>query len=417
MKKTFAVACALMMSAAMFAQMANLKEAKKLINQQDGNGYQTATALMADAVKNDETKGLTETWYLAGLVGYNQAKNMNEGLIPLDEDAKGLGAIESFNYWLKAYEMAMTPTLDKKGKEVVDTKTAKNIANKMFDYWAHQDFVKYGVFLNGNNDYAMAYEAFSKHLALPDLAMFDAKQKAKMPKDSTYVKYQYFAALFAMQAKEHQAAIVLLDQLKDLNEETIACTEFLAQEYLEVGDTAKYIETLQLGVDRFPQEQWFLQNLAVHYNSHNQGDLAMAAVNAAIEKQPNVVLYRIIKADLFEKQKKFVEAKAIYEEALTIDANDARLWGSLGYLMISEGNELQEQANYAKTNKEYDEIVARQDLLYVEAAKYYEKAHELKPEEMNYLYNLKSCYYRLMQKDEAGYKAKYDAVVAEIDAF
>lgn len=416
MKKTLFLAAALVASTAGFAQMANIKEAKKIIASTDGD-YQKATLLMSEAIQNDETKDLTETWYVAGLVGYNQAKNMDEGLMGLDEDAKGQACLESFDYWKKAYEMAMTPTINKKGKEVVDTKTAKSIASKMLDYYLRQDFVKYGVFLNGNSDYAAAYEAFIRHLQIPDLKMFDEKQLAKMPKDSTYTKYKYFAALFAMQAKEHQAAIVLLEDLKDQNEEVIACTEFLAQEYLEVGDTVNYIRTLQLGVDRYPAEQWFLQNLTVYYNNHNQQEVALATVNDAISKQPAVVLYRLIKADLFEKQKKYDEAKAVYEEALTIDANDPRIWGGLGYLQIAMGNELQEKANYAKTNKEYDEIVAQQDLLYVDAVKYYEKAHELKPDEMNYLYNLKSCYYRLMQKNEDAYKAKYEAVAAEIDNF
>ena len=416
MKKTLILAAAMMASVAAFAQMDNIKEAKKIINNPEGD-YQRATALMMEATQNPETKDLTETWYVAGLVGYNQATNMDQQLMGLDEDAKGLGCEESFDYWVKAYQMAMTPTLNKKGKEVVDTKTAKNISNKMVDYFTRQDFVKYGVFLNGNSDYAAAYEAFRRHLELPKLNMFDEKQLAKMPMDTTYYKYEYFAALFAMQAKMHQEAIVLLEDLKNRNEEPIACTEFLAQEYQEVGDSVNFVNTLQLGVERYPAEQWFLQNLTNYYNSHNQKEMAMNAVNSAIEKQPSVVLYYLIKADLYEKQKMYDDAKTVYEAALKIDEKDPRVWGGLGYLMIAKGNELQEQANYAKTDKEYNEIVAQQDGLYVDAIKYYEKAHELKTDEMNYLYNLKSCYYRMMQKDEAAYKAKYDAVVAEIEKF
>ena len=48
----------------------------------------------------------------------------------------------------------------------------------------------------------------------------------------------------------------------------------MASEYISLGDSAKYLETLYLGADKFPKSKYFIPNLVNVFIRDNQTESA-----------------------------------------------------------------------------------------------------------------------------------------------
>ncbi len=412
MKKTLFLAALVLISAGCFAQKANVNKAKSLILQEEGD-FDQARQLLGAALANDETKDQANTWFVAGLVGYQQKvqadRDLSMGKL-IDKDKVGQGIMESYDYWIKADELAMTPTLDKKGHEVVDTKTRNNIAKKMFEYYDKQDFVKYGIHLNEQRDFRGAYNVFMRHLGIPSLPMMqDEAFQEKIAKDTTYAQYEYYASLFAIQAQMHDEAIAILERLKDGNTEAVAVNQFLYQEYVEKNDTANFVRVLQDAMVRFPQEPWFLQNLINFYIFSGQEQEAIDHLAQAIEREPNVAQYHMIKGNLNTNQAHYEEAIADYDKALELDPKLADAYAGKGRVYYNQAVKMNEDATYIQDQKLYKQALAEMNEMFKKSLPFFEKAHELDPENRDFMITLKTLYYRFHMD------AEYEAIQEKLN--
>lgn len=407
MKKTLLMAALVLISAGCVAQKSNVNKAKSIILGEEAD-FNEARQLIGAALQNDETKGQANTWYVAGLVGYQEkAEAERQQLLGngFDQDKVGQGIMESYDYWIKADEIAMTPVLDKKGREVVDTKTRANIAKKMVEYYEKQDFVKYGIHLNEQRDFRGAYNVFMRHLGMPDLPMMqDEKLQAKMPKDTVYQQYEYYAALFAIQGQMHDEAIAMLEHLKDGEVEAVAVNQFLYQEYVEKKDTAAFLKVLEDAMVRFPQEPWFLQNLINHYIFSGQEDKAVDYLNQAIEREPNVAQYHLIKGNINANMGNIEQALADYDHALELDPTLVDAVAGKGRVYYNKAVKMNEDAAYIQDQKEYKKALADMNDTFKQSLPFFEKAHEMDPENREIMITLKTLYYRFHMEKE------YDAI-------
>lgn len=409
MKKTLLMAALVLISMGCVAQKSNVNKAKSLILSEDAD-FDQARELIGAALTNEETKDQANTWFVAGLIGYqqnDQAIKMQYLGQAIDQDKVGQGIMESYDYWIKADEIAMTPVLNKKGVEVVDTKTRNNIAKKMFDYYKNQDFIKYGVYLNEQRDFKGAYNVFMRHLKMRDLPMMqDEKMLLQMPKDTIYEQYEYYAALFAIQAQMHPEAIAALEDIKAGSYEAIAVNQFLYQEYLEVKDTASSVRVLQDAMIRFPQEPWFLQNLINHYIFTKQEDKAIEYLNQAIEREPKVAEYHLIKGNLDANQGNNESALADYDRAIELNPQLADAYAGKGRIHYNIAGKMIEDAAYIQDAKAYKAALNAASDKLKESLPFFEKALEVAPENREYMVILKGIYYRLHMDKE--YEAMQD---------
>lgn len=410
MRKALLMAALVLISAGCMAQKGNVNKAKSLILSEDPD-YDQARQLIGAALVNEETKDQANTWFVAGLIGYQQDVQANRMALigqAIDQDKIGQGIMESYDYWIKADQIAMTPTLDKKGREVVDTKTHNNIAKKMLEYYQNQEFVKYGVHLNEQRDFKGAYNVFMRHLTMRDLPMMqDEKLLAQMPKDTIYQQYEYYAALFAIQAKLHPEAIAVLEDMKSGDFEAIAINQFLYQEYMEeVKDTANAVHVLQDAMVRFPQEPWFLQNLINYYIFSKQEDKAIEYLIQAIEREPNVAEYHLIKGNLDANQGNNDVALADYDRALEINPQLAEAYAGKGRVFYNQAGKIIEDATYIQDAKAYKAALNNASEKLKESLPFFEKALEVAPENREYMVILKGIYYRLHMDEK--YEAMQD---------
>ncbi len=402
MKKSLILAALVLISAGCFAQKNPATKKAKSYMLSESPDFGAARASIAEALEQEPT---AETYYWAGMIGYKEVMLQNYNQMmgqSADVAAAGAAAEESYEYWLKADELAQVPVLNKKGVEVpTDPKMRGKIAKMMLDYYKNQDLVKYGVHLNESRDYAGAFKAFKMHVEMPDLPMMqDPKIQKEMPRDTTYIQYKYYAAIFAVQSEMHEDAIALLEQLKDGEYEAISTNQFLYQEYVNVKDTVKFLETLQNAVVRFPQEPWFLQNLINYYIFTGQEQTAIDYLAQAIEREPNVAQYHLIKGNLDENQGNYEAALADFDAALAIDPKMADAMAGKGRVYYNQAVKLNEAAANIMDNKEYKKALDEMNEVFRQSLPFFEKAHEMAPEERSYIQTLKGLYYRFGMEDK-----------------
>ena len=413
MKKTLIMAALVLISAGCFAQKANVKKAKNLALQETPD-FSGARAAINEALTNEETKDLADTWYTAGLIGYQELTKENEKTYlgqARDEKRAGEAVVESFDYWMKAADLAGQKVLDKKGNEVLaDKKTYALLQKKVLEYYKNQELVKYGIYLNDQRDFATAYGVFQRHLSIPELSLMqNEKLQKEMPKDSIYDQYKYYTAIFAIQAEMHPEAIAVLEEMKNGNYEAITVNQFLYQEYVNVQDTANYVRVLQDAVVRFPQEPWFLQNLINHYIFSGQEQEAINYLDQAIAREPNVAQYHLIKGNLNENQKNYEAALADFDRALAIDPTMADAEAGKGRVYYNQAVKMNEDAALIADAKEYKKALEEMNAMFRQSMPFFEKAHELAPDNRDYMITLRGLYYRFDMTD------KYNAINEELN--
>jgi tetratricopeptide (TPR) repeat protein len=416
MRKSLFLAALVLISAGCMAQKNPLvKKAKSYMMASENADFTAARATIAEAI---ETAPTAETYYWAGMIGYQELSQENYKQMmgqSADQAKAGRAVEESYQYWIKADELAQVPVLNKKGVEVpTDPKMRANVSKKMLEYYKNQELVKYGIYLNEQRDYEGAYRAFKMHIDLPNLVMMsDPKLQKEMPRDTTYEQYKYYAAIFAVQSELHAEAIELLSEMKDGEYEAISVNQFLYQEYVAVKDTANFLATLQNAVARFPQEPWFLQNLINYYIYSGQEQVAVDYLAKAIEREPNVAQYHHIKGNLDENLGNYDVALKDFDEALRCDPTLADAMAGKGRVYYNQAVKLNEAAAFINDNKEYKKAMEEMKEVFRKSLPFFEKAHEMNPEDRQYMMILKGLYYRFLS--EPGMEAKYNAIVAELE--
>lgn len=411
MKKSIFLAALVLISAGCFAQKSMVNEARNLADAETPD-FPAARAAIAEALQNDETKDLTNTWYVAGLIGYKEydAEKFKMYMGQKYNSVKAADAIsESLNYWNKAYELSQVPTYDKKGRAKYDTKTPKNILPKVKEYFESQVLLVAGNDVANENNPSKAYDYYIEHLNLPELPMMQASEEPLLC-DTSYYMFLCQAGIYAYEAGRMDEAIATLQRMNTEKAKSIAARKILiyANQYLyqiqiELKDTIAAVATLERCITEYPEDSWFMQNMINLYINSGQEEKAVEYLDLAIQREPNVGQYYNSKGSILALIGRFEEAFVAFEKALQLEPNNANFYTTYGGAYINKGNKLNEDATYLD-NEAYQAAKVDIDAAYTEALKYYEKAYELDPENYETKRDLRSLYYRLGMND------KYEAL-------
>ena len=388
----------------MYAQKANVSKAKNKVLMETPD-FAGARELIKPALEEETTKNQANTWYVAGLIGYKEKGKMETDNIldptKIDQNAKGAAVMESYAYLVKADSLDQLP--NEKGK--VKPRFRKDIKRMMREYY-NFDLIGYGAALFDEQKYNEALNVFNAFLAIPDMPL----SENEIPKDSTYNMIEYYAGIAASQAEKPAEAIRHYTNLKDKDYETLAVYQLLYEEYNKQKDTVNFVQTLKEGVEKFPAEPWFLQNLINFYIYSGQPETALSYLNTAIERDPTMAQYRFVEGGLHEALKDFDKAEAAYNKAIELDPNMAAAYDALGRLHYNAAIAILDAAD--KLIGDRKAFAAEQEKAKAEfeaALPFYSKAHELAPDEMSYKVMLRTLYYRL------GMDAEYEAIDKEIN--
>jgi tetratricopeptide (TPR) repeat protein len=388
-----------------FAQKANISKAKNkaLMENPDFTGAREAIKL---ALKDSTTKNLAETWYVAGLIGNkeNEAQYQKALLkMPFDTIVKGKAMMESYDYFMQALKLDQVP--DAKGK--VKPRYSKDIKTMLKDYYSiQQNLIAYGAFQFEKKNYEGAVKTFEAYLEIPKLPIMNNEIKM----DSTYNMISYYTAVASANGNMHDKAISIYEGLKDKKYETKSVYQSLYEEYVAKKDTANFVNTLKEGLDIFPKEAWFLQNLINYYIYSGKTKDALVYLDKAIDREPNLPQYRYVKGNLEESLGNYDDARAAFDKAIELDPTQAESYAGIGRIYYNKAVKILEASSKIKDMKLYNVEAQKAEDLFKQSLPFFKKASEVNPKEIEYKKTLKTLYYRLQMN------AEFDAIKKEIDA-
>jgi tetratricopeptide (TPR) repeat protein len=388
-----------------FAQKANVSKAKNkaLMENPDFTGAREAIKL---ALKDSTTKNLAETWYVAGLIGNKENESLYQKALlkqPFDTLVKGKALLESYGYFIQAIKLDQLP--DAKGK--VKPRYSKDIKTYLNDYYSiQQNLIAYAAFQFEKKNYEDAVKTFEAYLEIPKLPIMNNEIKI----DSTYYMITYYTAAAAADAKMHDKAISLYESLKDKKYETKSVYQSLYEEYVDKKDTANFVTTLKDGLEKFPTDAWFLQNLINYYIYSGKTKDALVYLDKAIEREPNLAQYRLVKGNLEESLGNYEDSRAAFDKAIELDPTQAESYAGIGRIYYNRAVKILEEGAKIKDVKLYDAEAKKAEDLFKQSLPFFKKASEVNPKEVEYKKTLKTLYYRLQMN------AEFEAINKEIDA-
>ena len=170
-------------------------------------------------------------------------------------------------------------------------------------------------------------------------------------------------------------------------------------------------KTLEEGAKKFPSEPFYIQTLINIYLNNAQYDKALVYLDGAISQEPENAQFYDIKGRLLENQKDLDKALEFYKIAVEKDPFFADAYANIGRIYYNYAVEEQDKTSLIKDNRAYNKALEEQVRpKFMEALPFYEKAHELKPDEREYMVALRGIYYNLRMGD------KYEAMEAKINA-
>ena len=383
-----------LMSALTFgcAQTSNVRGADRLSDGSKPN-YPEARNLIKQAIENPETKDDPKTWYTAGLIeeraftGENQKSLKGE---PQDLPNMYAALLAMHEYYTKTYEIDHQP--NDKGK--VRPKFEKKISKAYEDNLLY--YINAGGYYMEQKDFKNALKAFQAFREIKRSPLFEGEKIAQP--DSNSMMVDFFAIITAYQAGDKQLAIKYGEELKGNGYRQNEVYQILAQTYIEEGDTANYITTMQEGLKLFPKEPYYSVNLINTYIVQNKYDEARTFLAQAIELNPeNPQLYDVM-GKLYEESNE-EEAIKWFSKALEVDPNYVESLCNIGRIYYNEAVEVSDKEDGGRAAAQ-----EKRTALLHKALPYLEKAYSINPDASYYL--LGNIYYAL------GDNAKYDAIQA-----
>lgn len=411
MKKVLFTVALLLVAGFTFAQVKAVKEAKQVASAVQPD-FAKAEKLINQALTNPETKDQAETWDVAGFIQRRRSeKEMENAYLrkPYDTLQVYNSALNMCRYYFKCDELAQIP--NEKGK--VKNKYRKpnsstilaergNLINGGIQY--------YNRYLENENkeDGEKALSFFGTYVDIAGHPMFaeDATVKA----DTLLPQIAYYAAMVATRLEDYPGVLKYAPYAKDDKEVGKYAMEFVSLALKAQGETDKWVASLQEGVQKYPDHQFFFGNLIDYYSNNNKYDEAMKFADDMLAKDPNNSFYLYVKGYLYHNQytvlkeeKKDDEVAAALEKAIEfyqktteVDPNYAEAYSNLGLVYCLQAQDYSEKSTTDVNDPKYKEDQEVLKTFYEKARPCYEKARELQPDKKElWLNGLYRVYYNL----------------------
>ncbi len=393
------LAAAIMMTCGdAYAQKKNVARAKAKMNAEVPD-YKGARECIEPALKDSVTMNLADAWFTAGKIYYKLFdEEQRKAWLgqKADDDLMATSLMSAYDCLKKADELDQLPNA--KGK--VRPKFRKQII-EIVDVMK-PGFINAGGYYFKNQRYEDAIKAFEYYLDYPNLKFWEPEKQQALVTDSMIPTIQYYCGACASQANNSALALhyfKILDKTYQEQNRPIKEQEemfqFMIYENGRLQDSVALVEMYKEGVQRFPFNTFYARSLVNEYLSKNDLGSALSWIDTAIDNGDSTAVFYNLKAQILEHQNDIKGAETYYLKALEKDAEFADAMGSLGRIYYNQAVEELDRVNAIKSDKEYRKAKAEMESYFLKPMPYMEKAHEMNPQERDYIVALRGIYYNL----------------------
>ncbi len=322
------------------------------------------------------------------------------------------GVVESFEETVLLHDAPLTEavrSLEKTQELDTDNKLEKKVKEdydklkKLFERQAIEEFLK--------EDYAKSFQSFAAITGINEKPIMEGAV------DTTLI---YYAGMAASRADMKEEAIEYYEKARSYNYPEPDLYIFLRNKYWEAGDTAKGLEVLVEGFERFPENQAIVIELINYYLVADKTQEALDYLKIAQEDDPTNISFIFAEGTLYDKQKNTEKALELYLKCIEMDPGYFNAYYNTGVMHFNTAVEMYKEANNIRDPLEYGKAKDAADEVLKKALPYMEKAYEIaesnttwkadeKTKNINEtLETLKTLYYRLQMTD------KYQEVKAKL---
>lgn len=379
--------------------------------------YDKAKEFIDFCINCDKNKTDPRVWYYRGLI--YQAIHVDKKYKSLDPDA----ADKAFEGFKKAllynFIDPSLQNLDIENKQedllkfynaLKDMKTKYTDQEITVDIIMNQFPLLANIFVNKGIDAYQNLKEYEKAYKYFGNSLFVSGMSGKI--DTPVI---YYAGLAAYKAKKFKEAKELFQTTIKLNygannDEKANNYYFLADVYKQLGDTAKYIETLKKGIEKYPANNNILVvELINYYLQTKQAGEAKNYLEIAIKNDPENATYYFALGTIYDNyDKNYDKAEEYYLKALSKKSDVFDYNYNLGALYYNKAADLYKMANDEVDNNKYKQLKTQADETMKKSIPYLEKALELDPKNLQTLESLKTAYYR------TGMTEKYEQIKEKI---
>lgn len=367
-----------------FAQKEKTPKIEKAKLSLDKGEVAEAQMIIDAAVGHEKTKDKVKTWYYRGLIYETIYNSEDEAVKSLSDNAYNIAA-ESF---LKVKEMEP------------ETST--------YYIFSDQRIVAlYSAAFNG------AVEAYQSGDYEGSIAYFDMV-KLVFPNDTTAWQYTGYAA---QQLDDTELALENFNYLADHNMADVNVHRNIIYVYRAVvNDTLAALEAAKRARLQYPEDHDLKQDLITLLIMANKIDEAKQSLTDAIADDPdNYILYYEM-GYIYDAAEDYDEASQWYEKCLEKNPEYFEALYNLGVNKYNQGAEILKEAqdmNLDTYKKEGKAVEARANEVFTLAVPYFEKAHEVNPEDISTLQTLQTLYALMKEYEKVNeVKAKLEALGA-----
>jgi tetratricopeptide (TPR) repeat protein len=292
-----------------------------------------------------------------------------------------------------AYEKAME--LDPKGgvkKRIITGMIYNSLAVNLYNQGSARFEAK---------DYAGALTSFETQIKITESDKYAGAVDTGM---------YYNAGLAAVNSAKYSEAIKYFEKCAEMKYMGVTPYFNMSEAYLSQGDTAKAEAVLTGLPSKFPNDKNVTLQLIDLYIKSGKNDEALKYIKVAKEADPNNYSLYYAGGIIYLNQNKNDEAIVELQKSIDLKSDVYDTQYGCGAAYINKAADMFKKANEIIDVKQYTEAVDQANAVYAKALPYFEKAIELKPNDVYTMNNLKELYYRLKQSD------KYNAIKAKLDA-
>ena len=381
MRKIVLLLSAIILTIGVSAQKGKVSSALSFIDQ---GALDKAKEAIDLALAHDKSKDWPKTYYALGRLAQASFESDN----PKFKNLYKSPLVEAYN----AYEKAME--LDPKGgtKKMLQVNSTYLVLGNLFINEGVQNFTD---------------QKF-------DAALQSFKHNIKIASSDVYIGLVdtgiiFNAGLAAYNAKKYDEAIKLFETCTISKYENELPYQFIVQCYIDKGDLEKAEKALNHSFETFPGNQEILLTMIQFYLDNDISEKAFQYIDVALKADPSNHALLLAEGFLYMKQDKYDEAIASLEKSIAINSEVFGTQLNLGICYYNQAFEKYLLSNEIMDVKKYNEAVAEVDKMFEKALKPFEKAHELNPDDIDTMKNLKELYYRLKMTE------KYDVITKKLE--
>jgi len=225
----------------------------------------------------------------------------------------------------------------------------------------------------------------------------------------------YFnAGLAAYNGKMYEKAIKYFQKCAEMKYEATMPYFLMYNCYMGLKDMANAEATLKTVFKLYPDDKDVIMQLVDFYINNEKLDEAYASLKVAKDKNPNDHTLYWAEGVIYMRQDKYDLAIEALTKSVELKGDQYDTQFNLGVCYYNKAVEMFQKANDIMDAAKYNAAVGEANAVFIKAIPYFEKANQLKPDDVDSLKNLKELYFRLRTVNPE-YETKYNEAVKKLE--